>query len=79
MNFKTLQKAAQARRSIYALNKNLPISIDEINHIVEHALLHTPSSFNSQSTRMVILHNAEHDKLCVKLFLLKIFPLLNIN
>jgi nitroreductase family protein len=81
MNFKTLQKAAQARRSIYALNKNLSISIDEINHIVEHALLHTPSSFNSQSTRMVILHNAEHDKLwdLTKDALRKIIPTENFS
>ena len=31
--------------------------------IVEHAVLHTPSSFNSQSTRVVVLFGAEHEKL----------------
>ena len=31
--------------------------------IVEHAVRHTPSSFNSQSTRAVVLFGAEHEKL----------------
>lgn len=63
MSIQILQATAEARRSVYDLNKNLPISTDEINQIVEHALLHTPSSFNSQSTRLVVLHGAEHEKL----------------
>lgn len=66
MTAQTLQNIAQTRRSIYALNKNTPISAEQINQIVEHALLHTPSSFNSQSTRLVVLHGAQHDKLWEK-------------
>lgn len=31
--------------------------------VVEHAIRHTPSSFNSQSTRLVILLGSEHEKL----------------
>lgn len=63
MTYKTLQQAAELRRSIYALNKELPISAQEVDEIVKHAVLHTPSSFNSQSSRLVVLHGAEHDKL----------------
>ncbi|WFF39211.1 nitroreductase family protein [Moraxella nasibovis] len=63
MTYKTLQQAAELRRSIYALNKELPISAKEVDEIVKHAVLHTPSSFNSQSSRLVVLHGAEHDKL----------------
>lgn len=72
----TLQTIAERRRSIYALGKNLPISTDDINQIVEHALLHTPSSFNSQSTRLVVLHGDEHEKLweLTKAELAKIVP-----
>lgn len=62
MAYQALQQAAETRRSIYALNKNLPISNEEISKIVEHAVLHTPSSFNSQSTRIVVLFGAEHEK-----------------
>jgi len=58
MTYQTLQQAAETRRSIYALNKNLPISNEEISEIVKHAVLHTPSSFNSQSTRVVNLFKA---------------------
>ncbi|MDO5059971.1 MAG: nitroreductase family protein [Neisseria sp.] len=59
----TLQQAAETRRSVYALNKNLPVSKEEIAKIVEHAIKHTPSSFNSQSTRLVVLFGEEHEKL----------------
>lgn len=62
MTYQALQTAAQTRRSIYALNKNLPLSNAEVVKIIEHAVLHTPSSFNSQSTRVVVLFGAEHEK-----------------
>lgn len=63
MAYQDVQKTAQTRRTIYALNKNLPLPADEVVKIVEHAVLHTPSSFNSQSTRVVVLFGAEHEKL----------------
>lgn len=62
MAYQDLQQAAEIRRSIYALNKDLPISNEEVRKIVEHAVVYTPSSFNSQSTRVVVLFGAEHDK-----------------
>lgn len=62
MSRQSLQQAAESRRSVYSLNKNLPIGKDEIVQIVEHAVLHTPSSFNSQSARVVVLFGEEHDK-----------------
>lgn len=62
MAYQDLQQAAETRRSIYALNKNLPISNEQVQQIVEHAVLHTPSSFNSQSTRVVVVFGAEHEK-----------------
>ena len=63
MTHQILQEAARTRRSVYALNKNLPLPAEEVAAIVEHAVLHTPSSFNSQSTRVVVLFGAEHEKL----------------
>ncbi len=63
MSLQTLHAIAEKRRSIYALNDNLPISNDEVLNVVEHAILHTPSSFNSQSTRLVVLLGDEHKKL----------------
>ena len=62
-NLHTLQQHAETRRSIYGLNNQLPIAKEEIVKLVEHAILHTPSAFNSQSTRIVVLFGAEHEKL----------------
>ncbi|UOO75884.1 nitroreductase family protein [Neisseria sp. Dent CA1/247] len=63
MTYTALQQAAETRRSVYALNKNLPLPAAKVAEIVKHAVLHTPSSFNSQSTRVVVLFGAEHEKL----------------
>jgi len=43
------------RRSQYALGKNLPVSQDQVTQVIKQAIRETPSSFNSQSTRSVIL------------------------
>lgn len=53
----------QTRRSIYPLSNSSPISDDRIVEIVRDAILHVPSSFNSQSTRAIVLLKAEHEKL----------------
>ncbi|KAL2195065.1 Nitroreductase-like protein [Corynascus similis CBS 632.67] len=53
----------KARRTYYPLNKTLPIAAERIQTIVSEALQHVPSSFNSQSNRVVVLFGAEHDKL----------------
>lgn len=58
-----LQQLAEQRRSIYALSNQLPVSNEEVVKLVEHAILHTPSSFNSQSTRIIVLFGDEHQKL----------------
>ncbi|KAK0674056.1 Nitroreductase-like protein [Cercophora samala] len=52
----------KARRTIYTLNKDLPVPTDRVQEIVKEALLHVPSSFNSQSNRVLVLLGAEHDK-----------------
>lgn len=58
-----LQEVAEKRRSIYALSDQLPVSNDDIVKLVEHAVLHTPSAFNSQSARIVVLFGDDHNKL----------------
>ncbi|KAF4994039.1 hypothetical protein FGRMN_6073 [Fusarium graminum] len=54
---------AKARRSIYSLSKELPISTQRITEIVNQTTLETPSAFNSQTNRLLVLYGAEHDKL----------------
>jgi len=62
-DLQTLKKLVEKRRSIYALGSELPVSNDEIVKLVEHAVLHVPSAFNSQSTRVVVLFGDDHKKL----------------
>ena len=59
----TLQQAFNERRSIYALGNELPVEPQAIVNMAERVLLHTPSAFNSQSSRLVVLFGAEHQKL----------------
>jgi len=56
-------EAVKGRRSIYALSKESTISDAQIVEIVEQAVLHSPTSFNSQSSRAVVLLGEQHDKL----------------
>lgn len=51
------------RRTQYALGKNLPIAASEVDALIREAIRQSPSSFNSQSSRAVILFAAESDKL----------------
>ncbi|KAI1104265.1 Nitroreductase [Jackrogersella minutella] len=53
----------KSRRTYYALNKELPISTERVQEIVKESVLQVPSSFNSQSNRVLVLFGAEHDKL----------------
>ncbi|MGG6313860.1 nitroreductase family protein [Paenibacillus macerans] len=55
--------AVKTRRSIYAIGKDTGISEERIEEIVKNAVLYAPSSFNSQSARVVVLFNEQHDKL----------------
>lgn len=58
-----LLQLVQLRRTYYALNKHLTIPRPHVEQIVKESLLHVPSSFNSQSTRVVVLFGTDHDKL----------------
>jgi predicted oxidoreductase (fatty acid repression mutant protein) len=59
----TLMDAMALRRSIYALAPESPIPDERILEIVQHAITHSPSPFNAQSARAVILLKGEHEKL----------------
>lgn len=58
----TFQNAIEKRRTIYSLDQDISISDNEVEDIIEHAIKHVPSSFNSQSTRIVLLLNDNHNK-----------------
>ena len=55
--------AVADRRSYYGISKESVVSDDRLKEIIEHAVKHTPSAFNSQSARVVLLLENQHDKL----------------
>ena len=55
-------EALQNRRSCYAINDRPSVTKDQIQEIVDVALLHVPSAFNSQSSRIVLLLEGSHKK-----------------
>ena len=59
----TLLEVVKARRTFYGLKAESPISDDAIEGIVQDSLLHVPSSFNTQTSRIVVLLKKEHQKL----------------
>ncbi|MCL6457707.1 MAG: nitroreductase family protein [Gorillibacterium sp.] len=58
-----LYSALKERRSIYGISKESDVSSERIVEIVNEAVKHTPSAFNSQSARVVVLLGEQHDKL----------------
>ena len=60
---KCLENAFKNRRSHYFIRGESAASDKEIEAILTSALLHVPSAFHSQSTRMVLLLGNEHAKL----------------
>lgn len=50
------------RRSIYAIGKNVALEQNKIEDLIKDAVKHSPSSFNSQSSRVVILFGESHHK-----------------
>ncbi|MDR2040563.1 MAG: nitroreductase family protein [Bacteroidales bacterium] len=58
-----LKKIIKDRRSYYQIAGKSPISDKEIKELIDFAVLHTPSPFNSQSTRIVLLLNEHHKRL----------------
>ena len=55
----TYLDAITSRRSQYALGRNVSQSQDEITALIQEAVRQAPSSFNSQSSRALILHGEQ--------------------
>ncbi len=60
---KNFLTAIADRRTFYSISKESVISDLRIKEIIDHAVKHTPSAFNSQSARVVLLLGNHHDKL----------------
>jgi predicted oxidoreductase (fatty acid repression mutant protein) len=60
---KSLYDAVKDRRSFYAIGKDPVVSDVEIQNIIAHAVQYTPSAFNSQSARVLVLLGDNHNNL----------------
>lgn len=59
----TFQALTKKRRSIYQLGKDVALPVNDVTNLIQDAVREAPSAFNSQSSRVVILYSAEHEKL----------------
>ncbi len=73
---KSFFAAVQDRRTYYGIAKEAVVSDERIQQVIEDAVKHTPSAFNSQSARVIVLLGEQHDRLweITKAELKKIVP-----
>ena len=60
---KTYYAAVKDRRSFYGISKEAVITDERLHQVIQEAVKYTPSAFNSQSARVVILLGKHHDVL----------------
>lgn len=58
-----LTDALRKRRSIYQLNKDLPLSQEEVTYLVEDLVELVPDAFNMKSSKVVLAFDDCHDQL----------------
>ena len=59
---RSFTEAVANRRSLYALGNRKTVGNEKIRELVEFAVKHVPSAFNSQSARVVLLFGAESNR-----------------
>ncbi|NDV69672.1 nitroreductase family protein [Dysgonomonas sp. 25] len=60
---KNFKEAIQNCRTYYSLNNQISVSDEEIKEVINHAVKHVPSAFNSQTTRVILLLGKQHQQL----------------
>ena len=55
--------AVAARRTVYSLNKDLPVAQQQVTDMVKRATELVPDAFNMRSQRVVLVQGAQQDKL----------------
>lgn len=59
---KSFYNAVEERRTFYGISKEKVVSDERIKEVIEFSVNHSPSAFNSQGERVVVLLDKEHDK-----------------
>lgn len=60
---KDFSSAIEDRRSYYSLSKESVVPNKRIKEVIDHAVQYSPSAFNSQSARVIVLTGKSHDQL----------------
>ena len=60
---RTFLEAIEHRRSCYSLSATNPVSESDIISAIDRIILSTPSAYNCQSTRLVVLFGRHHTQL----------------
>ena len=55
--------AIEDRRSYYSLSKEHVVPDKRIKEVIDHAVQYSPSAYNSQSARVIVLTGQSHDQL----------------
>lgn len=61
-------QSMKKRRSYYKLNKELPISEEEVESIVKEATRYVPDAFNMRCQRVVVVFGKKHEELWKKIY-----------
>ena len=59
----TILDTLKKRRTIYQLNKNMPVSYEEVIQVINDVTELTPDAFNMKSARVIVAMNDNHDAL----------------
>jgi predicted oxidoreductase (fatty acid repression mutant protein) len=59
---KDIYQAVKERRSYYNLDDKKVVPEQKVEDVVEHAVKYTPTSFNSQTGRVILLFDDQHNK-----------------
>jgi predicted oxidoreductase (fatty acid repression mutant protein) len=62
MSYQDFLNSVKKRRTYYGISNEAIVAEKDIESIVSQAVLHSPSAFNSQSARVLVLFGKEHEK-----------------
>lgn len=63
-----ITEALKARRSYYAINRELPVAIDRVMDMVKELTELVPDAFNMKSSRAAVVHGEKQDQLWNKIY-----------
>lgn len=63
-----ITESLKLRRSYYAINRELPVSIDQVIELTKELTELVPDAFNMKSSRVVVVHGDKQDQLWNRIY-----------